>query len=83
MLIDAQAFVDARNILTGRVPIHEAASTGNLEVVKKLLELGVPHLPRSIEGETPAQLARKGGHTATAEFLGNMMMTAFMSRMRF
>lgn len=73
MLIDAQALIDARNILNGRVPLHEAASTGNLEVVKKLLELGVPHLPRSIEGETPAQLARDGNHTATVEFLGNLL----------
>ncbi|XP_031636726.1 tyrosine-protein kinase Shark isoform X2 [Contarinia nasturtii] len=69
ILVDANANIDARNNDTGRVPLHDAASTGNLEVVKFLLGCGVPHLPRSIEFETPAQLARSNGHIATAEYL--------------
>lgn len=72
-LVDAQAFVDARNNDTGRVPLHEAAGAGNLEVVKLLLEQGVPHLPRTIRFETPAQLARRAGHPETAEFLGILL----------
>lgn len=71
LLVKVQAQIDARNNGTGRVPLHEAASNGNLEVVKYLLELKVPHLPRSANDETPAQLARKAGHFATADFLGN------------
>lgn len=70
MLVDANAYIDARNNATGRVPLHEAANNGNLEVVKYLLELGVPHLPRCTYGEVPAQLARDAGHIATAEYLG-------------
>lgn len=71
-LIDAHAYIDARNNDNGRVPLHEAASTGNLDVVKLLLEHGVPHLPRATkEFETPAQLARGKGYTKTAEYLGN------------
>lgn len=72
-MIEAQAFVDARNIDTGRVPLHEAASSGNLEVVKLLLEQGVPSLPRTVRFETPAQLARRAGHPETAEFLGILL----------
>ncbi|XP_055313985.1 tyrosine-protein kinase Shark isoform X3 [Sitodiplosis mosellana] len=72
-LVDAQAFIDARNNDTGRVPLHEAAGAGNLDVVKLLLEQGVPHLPRTIRFETPAQLARRGGYPETAEFLENFV----------
>ncbi|XP_055298837.1 tyrosine-protein kinase Shark-like isoform X3 [Sitodiplosis mosellana] len=70
-LIDAGAYVIVRNINTGRVPLHEAASTGNIDVVKLLLKQGIPHLPRTSKSETPAQLARRGGHSETAEFLEN------------
>lgn len=70
MLVEANAYIDARNNSTGRVPLHEAANSGNLEVVKFLIELGVPHLPRCTFGQVPAQLARDAGHIATAEFLG-------------
>lgn len=71
MLVDAKAHIDARNNGTGRVPLHEAASHGNLEVVQLLLGLGVPHLPRCSYGQTPIQFARDAGHIATAEYLGN------------
>lgn len=71
MLIEANAYIDARNNSTGRVPLHEAANNGNLEVVKFLMDLGVPHLPRCTFGQVPAQLARDAGHIATAEYLGN------------
>lgn len=70
MLVDANAYTDARNNSTGCVPLHEAALHGNLEVVKFLLDLGVPHLPRCTYGQIPAQLARDAGHNATAEYLG-------------
>lgn len=71
MLVEAQAYIDARNNGTWRVPLHEAASYGNLAVVKYLLELKAPHLPRSTDDETPIQLAREAGHKAVVEFLGN------------
>lgn len=70
-LIDAQANLNARNIRTGRVPLHEAANSGNLDVVKLLLDQGIPHLPRSLQCETPAQLAQISGHHKTADFLSN------------
>lgn len=70
-LIDAGAGVNTRNINTGHVPLHEAASTGNIDVVKLLLDQDVPHLPRTSESETPAHLARRSGHSETADYLGN------------
>lgn len=70
MLVDAQAHIDSRNNDTWRVPLHEAASYGNLEAVKYLLELNAPHLPRSTNDETPVQLALEAGHRETVAFLG-------------
>lgn len=78
MLVDANAYIDARNNSTGRVPLHEAANNGNLEVVKFLLELGVPHLPRCTYGQVPSQLARDADHNATAEYLGMIFNMIFL-----
>lgn len=61
----------ARNIETGRVPLHEAADYGNMDAVKQLLELDAPLFPRTRDGEVPAQFARCKGHTSIAEFLGS------------
>lgn len=70
MLSAAKAHIDARNNGTGRVPLHEAAEYGNLEVVKFLLELGVPHMPRCIHNKTPAELAKEAGHSEIFDYLG-------------
>lgn len=87
MLINAKASIDARNIDTGRVPLHEAAIAGNLDVVKKLLKLGVPHLPRTKnytgpdgithEECTPLQLAEIHEHKDTADYLSNYIFPNF------
>lgn len=70
MLSSAKAHIDARNNDTGRVPLHEAAHHGNFEVVRLLLDWGVPHIPRCSENKTPVQLAKEAGHIVTVEYLG-------------
>lgn len=75
MLLSANANIDARNNDTGRVPLHEAAHNGNFDVVKQLLDLGVPHLPRCCENKTPVQLAKEAGYISTAEYLGTFSWT--------
>lgn len=70
MLVDAQANIQARNNGTGCVPLHDAARHGNLEVVKTLLELGAPHMPRSTFGELPIDYANEGNHRNIVTFLG-------------
>lgn len=74
ILIDAKANMQARNNGTGCVPLHDAAENGNFPVVKQLLELGAPHMPRSTSGEFPADFAREQGHIAIAEYLGKHIL---------
>lgn len=70
MLVDAQANIQARNNGTGCVPLHDAARHGNLEVIKTLLELGAPHMPRSTFGELPIDYANEKNHRNVVTFLG-------------
>ncbi len=41
----------------GMTPLHEACETGNLEVVKLLMEAGADDTAKDVEGETPAHYA--------------------------
>ncbi|KAE8737004.1 hypothetical protein FOCC_FOCC017538 [Frankliniella occidentalis] len=53
-----------------RPPLGEAAHRGDLEAVRRLVELGADRDALDAEGRTPAQLAAKEGHTEVAEWLG-------------
>lgn len=70
-LVTAGANVQARNKDTGWVPMHEAASNGNLDAIKELLKHRVPHMPRTGYGELPTDLAKDNGHTAVLDFLNS------------
>lgn len=69
MLLDAKAPIQARNINNGHVALHQAALHGSLTAVKLLLEYGAPHLPRTILGETPIEIAKLNGHTEVVSYL--------------
>ena len=56
-----------RNELTGWVPLHQAASAGHIDCVTALLESQAPTRPRTGNNETPADLARAGGHLRPLE----------------
>ncbi|XP_018327039.1 tyrosine-protein kinase Shark [Agrilus planipennis] len=66
-----KANIQARNTENGWVPLHEAASRGHKDVVKELLSLNAPVLPRTNDEHLPFQLARENGHTQCAEILEN------------
>lgn len=77
LLVDAKANMIARNIESGRVPLHDAAEHGNLEAVKQLLELDAPQFPRTKFGEIPVQFARDSGHQHVIDFLGLFYLAKF------
>lgn len=72
MLIQANSNVHARNNETGCVPLHDAARSGNLDIVKELLEAKAPHMPRSVYGEFPSDYARDNEHTDIVQYLGSI-----------
>uniref|UniRef100_A0A8D8PSK7 Tyrosine-protein kinase n=1 Tax=Cacopsylla melanoneura TaxID=428564 RepID=A0A8D8PSK7_9HEMI len=63
--------VQLRNTKTGWVPLHVAASMGHKDVVLVLLSLDTPVRPRTQDNETPADLARQGGHFEVERILQN------------
>ena len=58
-----------RNEQTGWVPLHEAANKGHIDCVATLLEFHAPSKPRTSKNETPADLARAGGHPEVAALI--------------
>lgn len=69
MLLDAKAPIQARNIRNGHVALHQAAKYGSLVGVKLLLEYKAPHLPRTILGEVPIELAKIKNQLEVVDYL--------------
>nr|CAH7742179.1 unnamed protein product [Callosobruchus chinensis] len=65
------ANVQARHTDSGRVPLHEAAERGHIDIVRELICLSAPTRPRNKDDATPAQLARINNHIECAEILEN------------
>lgn len=47
----------------GMVPLHEAALKGHKQVIQILLSINAPVNPRTSADDTPADLAKRNGHT--------------------
>ncbi|XP_063973343.1 tyrosine-protein kinase Shark isoform X2 [Diachasmimorpha longicaudata] len=69
ILILGGANVQARHTETGMVPLHEAASAGQREVIKVLLSMNAPVHPRTLADDIPESLARRNGHTDCMKLL--------------
>jgi ankyrin repeat protein len=67
-LLDAGVEVDAPQS-GGFTGLHEAAGTGNEDVVRLLLDAGASPAVKNHEGKTPAMLATEAGHAAIARLL--------------
>lgn len=46
----------------GDTPLHAAATTGNTDSTRLLLDRGADPLRRNADGETPLDVARRHGH---------------------
>ncbi|KAK0083927.1 hypothetical protein PV325_007928 [Microctonus aethiopoides] len=71
ILILGGANVQARHTETGMVPLHEAASAGQKEVIQALLAMNAPVNPRTLADDIPADLARRNGHNECVQLLRN------------
>lgn len=62
----------ARSHIAGGTPLHVAAGKGNLELVQRMVELGMEvNAPSSLDGEFPITRACSSGHSRIVEFLLN------------
>jgi ankyrin repeat protein len=68
--------LDASNPYDGGTALHEAASSGNLETIKALLEAGADPLVKTIHGETAQDKAAMQGYEAAAALLKGAMVNA-------
>ncbi|KAF7997213.1 hypothetical protein HCN44_005490 [Aphidius gifuensis] len=76
LLILGGANVQARHTETGMVPLHEAASAGQKEVINVLLSMNAPVYPRTVDDDTPLDLAIKNGHQECVKLLHNYEIPA-------
>lgn len=74
------ANIQIRHTETGHVPLHEAASNGHVDVVTVLLSLNAPANPRTVNDETPADLAQLNGFIHCARMLRDYKPPAPRSR---
>ncbi|XP_038070624.1 tyrosine-protein kinase HTK16-like [Patiria miniata] len=71
LLLQRGADPTLRHPMTGWVPLHEAAMRGHSKCVEELLRFGAPCHPRSVDNDTPLDLARRYEHDATIRALKN------------
>jgi uncharacterized protein len=58
LLVEHGADVDGRNAEGGATPLHNAAQSGSVELVRALLELGADRDAKTDDGRTPRDLAK-------------------------
>ncbi|XP_022088083.1 tyrosine-protein kinase HTK16-like [Acanthaster planci] len=71
LLLQRGADPTLRHPMTGWVPLHEAAMRGHTKCVEELLRFGAPCHPRSVDNDTPLDLARRYEHEVTIRALKN------------
>ena len=73
LLLQRGADPTLRHPMTGWVPLHEAAMRGHTKCVQELLRFGAPCHPRSVDNDTPLDLARRYEHEATLRALSKCL----------
>ena len=72
LITRGNADVQERSLTNGWVPLHEAAMRGNIDCCQLLLSFHASMHPRTIEGDTPRDLALRYGRQEIAEFMGKV-----------
>lgn len=70
LIMTGKADFHERNSQNGWVPLHEVCMRGFLDCVKVLLSFHASMHPRTLDGDTPRDLAIRYGHNEVVEFLG-------------
>jgi ankyrin repeat protein len=73
LLLEAGAHPDVQTEPQSYAPLHSAAFGGHIDAVEALLRGGARPDVCNYRGETPAQTARRQGHTRVAERLETIM----------
>lgn len=74
LITQGHADVQDRSKSNGWVPLHEAAVRGTIDCCQLLLSFHASMHPRTIEGDTPRDLALRYGKHEVVEFLGKKYM---------
>jgi ankyrin repeat protein len=70
-LVDRKASITVKDNYRGYSPLHWVAQHGDLQMVKYLVEKGAPIDDKTIDGETPAQLAAANNRFPVLEYFLN------------
>ena len=70
LITQGHADVQERCQTNGWVPLHEAAMRGNIKCCHLLLSYHASMHPRTMEGDTPRDLALRYGRHDVVEYLG-------------
>ena len=70
LITQGHANVQDRSQSNGWVPLHNAAMRGNIDCCELLLSYHASMHPRTVEGDTPRDLALRYGMHNVVEFLG-------------
>ena len=74
-ILAAGADVEARTTAKGETPLHWAADSGRVAVVRILLAAGADKTVKATDGRSALDMAKFREHTKVIELLGNSLFT--------
>lgn len=75
LIEEGNADIHERSPATFWVPLHEVALRGHLDCVKLLLSHNAAIHPRTVDGDTPKDLALRSGKDSVVEYFGECLKT--------
>ena len=73
LIEEGDADIHERSPATFWVPLHEVALRGHLDCVKLLLSHNAAIHPRTVDGDTPKDLALRSGKDNIVEYFGEYL----------
>ncbi len=72
---DCPSLYEEENLIVGcGTPLHEAATSGRLDIVRSLVARGADTLMHDRKGRLPIDLARTACHTGVVDFLASLLL---------